>query len=99
MARKPAPKREPAAPKPTPPESQSLDQAISYFLSRIPLFAEVTLAEAMDVMRLPHQVDLKAGQVLFEQGDPPGAFWVLGEGCEVEVSASREPGSPPVVLA
>jgi len=94
MARPPPSKTQAATPEP-----QGQDQAIAGFLATIPLFAEVTLPEAMDVMRLLRRVDLTAGEGLFEQGDPPGAMWVLGEGCVVEVSATREAGAAPVILA
>ncbi|MBI5543052.1 MAG: cyclic nucleotide-binding domain-containing protein [Deltaproteobacteria bacterium] len=76
-----------------------LDKLIAGFLSTIPLFAEVTAAEAMEVIRLLRRVDLAPGEVLFEKGGPPLAMWLLGEGCEVEVSVPRGAATRPVVLS
>ena len=89
----------PSKTKPAKADPPGLDQAITGFLATIPLFAEITPEESMDVIRLLRRVELAPGEVLFEQGSPPGAMWVLGEGCVVGVSASRQAGSAPVALS
>jgi len=84
---------------PAGPAAPDLDGAIARFLTSLPLFAEVTAAESMDVMRLLRRVDLKPGEVLFERGDPPGGMWVLGEGCEIDISVDRGAGAAPILLS
>lgn len=68
--------------------------AIEAFLRSIPLFAYVEAPEMMDILRLLRQVILVEGEVLFQQGDPGNAMWVLGEDSEVSLSVAREGREP-----
>ncbi|HEY3445451.1 MAG TPA: cyclic nucleotide-binding domain-containing protein [Myxococcales bacterium] len=83
---------------PTPPAKPDLNESIARFLATLPLFADVSAAEAMDVVLLLRKVDLQPGEKLFEAGDPPSSMWLLGEGCEVEISMVPAPGAPPVAM-
>ncbi|MBL8954518.1 MAG: cyclic nucleotide-binding domain-containing protein [Myxococcaceae bacterium] len=60
--------------------------------------------EMMDILRLLRPVELEAGKVLFREGEPGKAMWVMGRGVEVTVSATqgdpKQPGQKrPVVVA
>ena len=66
----------------------SANPALAQFIRSIPLFSLVDDADLNDVLRLFRPVELTAGDVLFGEGDPGKAMWVLGEGAEVSVAHS-----------
>ncbi len=72
---------------------------LEQFLRRIPLFAFVEPADVMDLLRLLRPVELLAGQILFRQGEPGEALWVLGEGVELSLSAAGAGGGGQAVVA
>lgn len=71
--------------------------ALAQFIRSIPLFTYVGDADLADVLRLFRPVDLSAGDVLFGEGDPGKAMWVLGEGAEVSVATTAGQNRPVVV--
>jgi len=76
--------------------------ALQTFLKSIPLFELVQPEQLMDILRLLRPVTFEPGQVLFHEGEPGQAMWVLGP--EVEVALSTTPNTPkaggrPVVVA
>ncbi len=73
--------------------------ALEQFIRSIPLFALVEPHEMMDILRLLRPVELRAGQVLFREGTPAQAMWVLGSGVEVSISATPPGNKRPVVVA
>ncbi|MDQ3262593.1 MAG: cyclic nucleotide-binding domain-containing protein [Myxococcota bacterium] len=73
--------------------------ALERFLKSIPLFEYVQPPEMMDLLRLLRPVVLEEGQLLFGEGDPGKAMWVLGEGCEVNVLATPPGGDRPITVA
>ncbi|MGQ0504878.1 MAG: Crp/Fnr family transcriptional regulator [Myxococcaceae bacterium] len=75
------------------------NSALEQFIRGIPLFVWVAPEEMLDILRLLRPVQLEAGQVLFRQGDPGTALWVLGQGTEVSISATSDASQRPVVLA
>jgi CRP/FNR family transcriptional regulator, cyclic AMP receptor protein len=61
--------------------------ALQAFLRQIPLF-EFTLDEDTDeLLRLLVADELRAGDILFREGDSGTALWILGEGTEVSVTS------------
>jgi CRP-like cAMP-binding protein len=66
---------------------------VEQYLESIPLFAFVSAEDRPELMRLLRPVELKAGEVLFQQGDPGRAMWVLGKGVEVSVTVGAK-GAP-----
>lgn len=72
--------------------------ALEAFIKTIPLFAYATGDDLTEVLRLLRPIELEPGQVLFREGDPGRAMWVLGEGVEVSV-ASTQGKQRPVVVA
>lgn len=70
--------------------------ALERFLKSIPLFEYVQPPEMMDLLRLLRPVQLDEGQILFGEGEPGKAMWVLGEGCEVNVLATAPGGDRPL---
>ncbi|MBX5482422.1 MAG: cyclic nucleotide-binding domain-containing protein [Myxococcaceae bacterium] len=77
----------------------SPNPALEQFLKSIPLFALVEPADMVDLLRLLRPVTLEAGQILFRQGDPGTAMWVLGRDVEISITATRSDGGRPVVVA
>ncbi len=77
----------------------SPSSALEQFIRSIPLFSLVEPDGMMDLLRLLRPVTLSPGQVLFRQGTPGTAMWVLGTGCEVSVSATPGGARRPIVLA
>ena len=73
--------------------------ALENFLKSIPLFSLVEPPDMLDLLRLLRPTELNAGQVLFRQGDPGSAMWVLGPKTEVSLSATPKGGKRPVVVA
>lgn len=73
--------------------------ALEQFVKSIPLFALVAPNELMDILRLLRPVQLSAGQVLFKEGEPGKAMWVLGKGTEVSISSSAGGQRKNVVVA
>jgi CRP-like cAMP-binding protein len=73
--------------------------ALEQFIRSIPLFALVASDEMFDILRLLQPVDLVPGEVLFREGGPGDAMWVLGTGCEVSISATPPGGKRQVVVA
>lgn len=78
----------------------SVNPALAQFIRSIPLFSLVDDADLNDVLRLFRPVELIEGDILFKEGDPGRAMWVLGEGAEVSVATTVAKGPPvPVALA
>lgn len=75
----------------------SANPALAQFIRSIPLFSLVDDADLNDVLRLFRPVELSAGDVLFGEGDPGKAMWVLGEGTEVSVATTSGQNRPVVV--
>lgn len=73
--------------------------ALEQFLRSIPLFSLVEPGDMLDLLRLLRPVKLTAGQVLFREGQPGSAMWVLGAGAEVSISAQPKDQKRPVVIA
>ena len=73
--------------------------ALEQFLKSIPLFSLVDPPDMMDLLRLLRPVTLDPGQVLFREGTPGVAMWVLGQGTEVTISTTPKEGKRPVVIA
>jgi len=77
----------------------SSNPALEQFIKSIPLFSLVEPPEMMDILRLLRPVELEAGKVLFREGEPGKAMWVMGKGVEVTVSATPPGQKRPVVVA
>ncbi|MBK7858120.1 MAG: cyclic nucleotide-binding domain-containing protein [Archangiaceae bacterium] len=77
----------------------SSNPALEQFIKSIPLFSLVEPQELMDILRLMRPVQVEAGQVLFREGEPGKAMWVMGKGVEVSVSATPPGQKRPVVVA
>ena len=75
----------------------SANPALAQFIRSIPLFALVEDDDLNDVLRLFRPVELVAGDVLFGEGDPGKAMWVLGEGTEVSVATTAGQNRPVAV--
>lgn len=75
----------------------SANPALAQFIRGIPLFSYVDDADLNDVLRLFRPVELTAGEVLFGEGDPGKAMWILGEGAEVSVATTAGQSRPVVV--
>lgn len=71
--------------------------ALEAFIKGIPLFQYVDEADLTEVLRLLRPVELEPGQVLFREGDPGKAMWVLGEGVEVSVTSTHGKARPVMV--
>ncbi|MHB8872454.1 MAG: cyclic nucleotide-binding domain-containing protein [Myxococcaceae bacterium] len=78
-----------------PPSNPALEQ----FIRSIPLFSLVAPEDTMEILRLLQPVQLEPGEVLFREGAPGDAMWVLGTGCEVSISATPPGSKRPVVVA
>lgn len=77
-----------------------VDQAaLQAFIGRIPLFELVQPEQMMDILRLLKPVMFEPGQVLFQEGEPGQAMWVLGPEVEVALSTTPKAGGRPVVVA
>jgi CRP-like cAMP-binding protein len=77
----------------------SSNPALEQFIKSIPLFSLVEPTELMDILRLLRPVEIEAGKVLFREGEPGRAMWVMGKGVEVTVSATPSGQKRPVVVA
>lgn len=77
----------------------SPNPALEQFLKSIPLFSLVEAGDMVDLLRLLRPVTLEPGQVLFKQGEPGRAMWVLGTDVEVSISAAPSTGGRPTVVA
>lgn len=77
----------------------SSNPALEQFIRSIPLFSLVDPPEMMDILRLLRPVELEAGKVLFREGEPGKAMWVMGKGVEVTVSSTPPGQKRPVVVA
>ncbi|MFO0598568.1 MAG: cyclic nucleotide-binding domain-containing protein [Myxococcaceae bacterium] len=75
----------------------SANPALAQFIRSIPLFSLVDEQDLQEVLRLFRPVELNAGDVLFGEGDPGKAMWVLGEGTEVSVATTAGQNRPVVV--
>ncbi|MFZ5438405.1 MAG: cyclic nucleotide-binding domain-containing protein [Myxococcota bacterium] len=75
----------------------SANPALAQFIRSIPLFSLVDDADLQDVLRLFRPVELTSGDVLFGEGDPGKAMWVLGEGTEVSVATTAGQTRPVAV--
>jgi len=73
--------------------------ALEELVRSVPLFQLVGAPQMPQILRLLKPEKLTAGQVLFKQGDPGQAMWVLGEGAEVSISAWSNAAEKPVVVA
>jgi len=63
--------------------------ALEQFIRGISLFSLVAPHDMGEVLRLLRPVQLTAGDVLFREGEPGRAMWVLGEGAEVSISTAQ----------
>jgi CRP-like cAMP-binding protein len=75
----------------------SANPALAQFIRSIPLFSLVDDADLNDVLRLFRPVELSSGDVLFGEGDPGKAMWILGEGAEVSIATTAGQNRPVVV--
>ncbi|MFZ5470070.1 MAG: Crp/Fnr family transcriptional regulator [Myxococcota bacterium] len=73
--------------------------ALEQFIKSIPLFSLVEPDDLMDILRLLRPVELQSGEVLFREGTPGTAMWVLGKGTEVSISVTPQEAKRPVVVA
>jgi CRP-like cAMP-binding protein len=73
--------------------------ALEAFLRSIPLFSLMESGDMLELLRLLRPVELVPGQVLFRQGEPGNAMWVLGSTTEVSISATPKGGKRPLVIA
>jgi CRP-like cAMP-binding protein len=73
--------------------------ALEGFLRTIPLFSLMEAPDMMELLRLLQPVELEAGQVVFRQGEPGTAMWVLGSPVEVSLTAVPRQGKRPGVIA
>jgi CRP-like cAMP-binding protein len=71
--------------------------ALESFIKSIPLFRYVDADDLTEVLRLLRPIELEPGQVLFREGDPGKAMWVLGDGVEVSVVSTAGKTRPVVV--
>lgn len=72
--------------------------ALEQFIRSIPLFQLVGPEDMTEVLRLLRPVNLTAGDVLFREGEPGRAMWVLSQGAEVSVTATAGQGRPVAVM-
>ncbi len=73
--------------------------ALEQFIRGIPLFSLIDPNDMTDVLRLFRPVELRAGDVLFREGEPGKEMYVLAEGAEVSVSSAPQGQKRPVVVA
>lgn len=71
--------------------------ALEQFIRGIPLFSFVGAEDLSEVLRLLRPVELRAGEVLFREGEPGKAMWVLTDTAELTVSANAGQRRPVVV--
>lgn len=71
--------------------------ALEQFIRGIPLFTLVAPEDMNEVLRVLRPVQLTAGDVLFREGEPGRAMWVLGEGAEVSISTTQGQKRPVAV--
>jgi CRP/FNR family transcriptional regulator, cyclic AMP receptor protein len=72
--------------------------ALEELVRSVPLFQLVGAPQMPHILRLLRPETLEPGQVLFREGEPGTAMWVLGEGTEVSVSAWSDAAKRPVVV-
>lgn len=75
----------------------SANPALEQFIRDIPLFALVGPEDMSEVLRVLRPVQLAAGDVLFREGEPGKAMWVLGDGSEVSISTTQGQKRPVAV--
>lgn len=75
------------------------NEALQSFIQSIPLFRFVEPPELHGILRLLRPVKLGAGEVLFREGEPGRAMWVLGKGVEVSISTTPKESRRPVAVA
>jgi CRP-like cAMP-binding protein len=63
--------------------------ALGHFIRSVPLFSLVEDGDLEGVLRLLRPVELRPGEVLFREGEPGKAMWVLGAGAEVSISQTH----------
>jgi CRP-like cAMP-binding protein len=68
--------------------------ALEQFIREIPLFSLVAPEEMNDVLRVLRPVQVCAGDVLFREGEPGRAMWVMGAGAGVSLSAMQGQNRP-----
>jgi len=73
--------------------------ALQRFIQGIPLFELVLPNQLMDILRMLKPQTFEPGQVIFREGDPGQAMWVLGTGTEVSLATTPAGGDRPVVVA
>ncbi|MBL9038340.1 MAG: cyclic nucleotide-binding domain-containing protein, partial [Archangium sp.] len=73
--------------------------ALEQFIRSIPLFSLVDASDMNEVLRLLQPVDLVAGDILFEEGEPGRAMWVLGSEAEVAIATMNVELQRSVVVA
>ncbi|PZR11473.1 MAG: hypothetical protein DI536_17765 [Archangium gephyra] len=75
----------------------SANPALAQFIRSIPLFSLVDDADLNDVLRLFRPVELVAGDVLFGEGDPGKAMWILSDTAEVSIATTAGQQRPVAV--
>ncbi len=71
--------------------------ALEHFIRSIPLFSLVAPEDMTEVLRLLRPVTVEPGDVLFKEGEPGKAMWLLGEGTEASLATTGAAGKPVVV--
>jgi CRP-like cAMP-binding protein len=66
-----------------------MPSALEQFIRSIPLFSLVGPEDAQEVLRLLRPVELAAGEVLFREGEPGKALWILAGSSEVSISSTQ----------
>ncbi len=61
--------------------------ALEAFIRQIPLFEFAAPEDMTELLRLLIADELKAGDLLFREGEPGNAMWILGQGTEVSVTS------------
>lgn len=64
-------------------------ESLAQYIRNIPLFSLVDEADLKDVLRLFRSVELTAGEILFSEGQPGKAMWVLGPQTEVSLTRAQ----------
>jgi CRP-like cAMP-binding protein len=73
--------------------------AVEQFVRSIPLFSFIEPQDMTEVLRVLQPVGLLAGDVLFREGEPGKAMWILGEDAEVSMGAAPLGPKRPVAVA
>lgn len=77
----------------------TVTSALEQLVRSIPLFQWVDAAEVGEIAALLKPVDLTPGDILFRQGEPGAAMWLLGAAPEVTISTVPPGQARPVAVA